>query len=84
MMIAHALAKAGIEHMYGVVGIPVTSVATCAMKIGIRFIAFHNEQAAGYAAGAAGYLTGKPGVFLTVSGRNSSGILRLFHMIIGI
>lgn len=67
-MIARALAKVGIEHMYGVVGIPVTSVATCAMKAGIRFIAFHNEQAAGYAAGAAGYLTGKPGVFLTVSG----------------
>ncbi|KAI5077879.1 hypothetical protein GOP47_0007703 [Adiantum capillus-veneris] len=68
MMAARALAKVGLEHMYGVVGIPVTSLATCAMKAGIRFIAFHNEQAAGYAAGAAGYLTGKPGVFLTVSG----------------
>ncbi|KAJ7542142.1 hypothetical protein O6H91_10G091800 [Diphasiastrum complanatum] len=65
---AKALAKAGIEYMFGVVGIPVTSFATCALKEGIRFIAFHNEQSAGYAAGAAAYLTGKPGVLLTVSG----------------
>ncbi|MCO5553953.1 hypothetical protein L7F22_007479 [Adiantum nelumboides] len=65
---ARALAKVGLEHIYGIVGIPVTSFATCAMKAGIRFIAFRNEQAAGYAAGAAGYLTGKPGVLLTVSG----------------
>mgnify|MGYP000341314524 FL=1 len=68
-LVARALARAGIEIMYGVVGIPVTAVATHAMKAGIRFIAFHNEQPAGYAAGAAGYLSGKPGVFLTVSGK---------------
>lgn len=65
---ARAFARAGIEHIFGVVGIPVTSFASSAMKEGIRFIAFHNEQSAGYAAGAAGYLTGKPGVLLTVSG----------------
>ena len=35
---------------------------------GIRFIAFRNEQAAGYAAAASGFLTGVPGVLLTVSG----------------
>eukprot|EP00250_Pteridium_aquilinum_P012093 c20507_g1_i1 orf=402-2294(-) len=67
-MVARALAKVGVDHMYGVVGIPVTQLANCAMKVGIRFIAFHNEQAAGYAACAEGYLTGKPGIFLTVSG----------------
>lgn len=68
LMVARALAKAGVEHMYGVVGIPVTTLANSAMKEGIRFIAFHNEQSAGYAASASGFLTGKPGVLLTVSG----------------
>lgn len=65
---AKALAKAGIDHMFGVVGIPVTSFANCSVKEGVRFVAFHNEQSAGYAASAFGYLTGKPGVLLTVSG----------------
>ncbi|KAG6551985.1 hypothetical protein Mapa_006291 [Marchantia paleacea] len=68
LMAAKAFAKAGVAHMFGVVGIPVTYLATSAMKEGIRFIAFHNEQSAGYAASAAGYLTGKPGILLTVSG----------------
>ncbi|CAM6097231.1 unnamed protein product [Calypogeia fissa] len=68
LLAAKAFAKAGVEHMYGVVGIPVTTLANCAMREGIRFIAFHNEQSAGYAASASGYLTGKPGVLLTVSG----------------
>lgn len=65
---AAAFARAGIDHMFGVVGIPVTSFANSAVKAGIRFIAFHNEQSAGYAASAYGYLTGKPGILLTVSG----------------
>lgn len=68
LLAARALAKAGITHIFGVVGIPVTSLANCAVKSGIRFIAFHNEQSAGYAASASGFLTGKPGVLLTVSG----------------
>ncbi|CBI33600.3 unnamed protein product, partial [Vitis vinifera] len=54
--------------MFGVVGIPVTSFANRAVSMGIRFLAFHNEQSAGYAASAYGYLTGKPGLLLTVSG----------------
>ncbi|XP_047310007.1 2-hydroxyacyl-CoA lyase-like [Impatiens glandulifera] len=68
IMVAKALARAGIDRMFGVVGIPVTSLANRAVALGIRFIAFHNEQSAGYAASAYGYLTGKPGVLLTVSG----------------
>ncbi|MFS7955776.1 hypothetical protein Hanom_Chr07g00646571 [Helianthus anomalus] len=68
LLVAKALARAGVTHMFGVVGIPVTSLATRAVTLGIRFIAFHNEQSAGYAASAYGYLTGRPGVLLTVSG----------------
>ncbi|KAI4352150.1 hypothetical protein L6164_006430 [Bauhinia variegata] len=68
VLAAKALAKFGVLHMFGVVGIPVTSLATRAVSLGVRFFAFHNEQSAGYAASAYGYLTGRPGVLLTVSG----------------
>lgn len=68
VLAARALSIAGVQHMFGVVGIPVTSLATQSVALGIRFIAFHNEQSAGYAASAYGYLTARPGVFLTVSG----------------
>lgn len=67
-LIAKALAGFGVDRMFGVVGIPVTSLATRAVSLGVRFIAFHNEQSAGYAASAYGFLTGRPGVLLTVSG----------------
>ena len=47
---------------------------------GIRFISFRNEQAAGYAAAAAGFLTGSPSVLLTVSGPGAvHGIAGLSH-----
>lgn len=53
---------------YGVIGIPVTQLASALQAVGIRFISFRNEQSAGYAAAAAGYLSGVPGVLVTVSG----------------
>ncbi|OWM64410.1 hypothetical protein CDL15_Pgr020377 [Punica granatum] len=68
VLAAKALSRFGVDRMFGVVGIPVTSLANRAVSLGIRFIAFHNEQSAGYAASAYGYLTGRPGVLLTVSG----------------
>ena len=37
-------------------------------QVGIHYIGMRNEQAACYAAQAIGYLTGKPGVCLVVSG----------------
>jgi len=54
--------------MFGVIGIPVTQLASAAQASGIRFISCRNEQAAGYAASAVGFFTGTPGVLLTVSG----------------
>lgn len=68
VLAAKSFSQFGVLHMFGVVGIPVTSLATRAVSLGIRFIAFHNEQSAGYAASAYGYLTSRPGIFLTVSG----------------
>jgi oxalyl-CoA decarboxylase len=53
--------------MYGLVGIPVTDFAFLAQEYGVRFISFRHEQQAGMAAATHGFLTGKPGVCLTVS-----------------
>jgi oxalyl-CoA decarboxylase len=62
-----ALQINGVDKMYGVVGIPVTDLARIAQAKGIRYIGFRQEQAAGHAAAAAGFLTGRPGICLTVS-----------------
>jgi oxalyl-CoA decarboxylase len=62
-----ALRANGVENMYGVVGIPITDLARIAQAKGIRYIGFRQEQAAGHAAAAAGFLTGRPGISLTVS-----------------
>jgi 2-hydroxyacyl-CoA lyase 1 len=67
-LIARALHDLGIKVIFGLVGIPVVQIAEEAIKFGIRFIAFRNEQAASYAATAYGYLTGRPGVCLVVGG----------------
>ncbi len=66
-IVVDALKKNGIETMYGVVGIPITDLARHAQEAGIRFIGCRHEQSAGYAAQAAGFLTKKPGILLTVS-----------------
>ncbi|MER8068498.1 oxalyl-CoA decarboxylase [Streptomyces sp. NPDC094034] len=62
-----ALQANGVDTMYGVVGIPVTDLARTAQSKGIRYIGFRQEQDAGHAAAAAGFLTGRPGICLTVS-----------------
>jgi oxalyl-CoA decarboxylase len=62
-----ALQANDLDTMYGVVGIPVTDLARIAQAKGIRYIGFRQEQAAGHAAAAAGFLTGRPGICLTVS-----------------
>ncbi|MDE6528255.1 MAG: oxalyl-CoA decarboxylase, partial [Muribaculaceae bacterium] len=66
-ILARALKNIGIDTMYGLVGIPVTEMAYIAQGQGIRFVGFRHEQQAGMAAATHGYVTGKPGVLLTVS-----------------
>lgn len=66
-LVARALERNHIRNVYGVTGIPVTKLSREIQCAGLRYIGMHNEQAASYAAGAEGYLTGKPGVCLTVS-----------------
>ena len=67
-VIARCLKQQGVDYMFGVVGFPVFAIATAAQKEGIRYLGFRNEQSASYAAGAVGYLTGRPGACLAVSG----------------
>ncbi|TVY44614.1 putative 2-hydroxyacyl-CoA lyase [Lachnellula subtilissima] len=67
-LIARALHELGVKVIFGLVGIPVVQIAEEAIALGIRFIAFRNEQSASYAATAYGYLTGRPGVCLVVGG----------------
>ncbi|XP_006265304.3 2-hydroxyacyl-CoA lyase 1 isoform X1 [Alligator mississippiensis] len=67
-LIAEALKAQNIEYMFGIVGIPVTEIAIAAQATGIRYVGMRNEQAACYAASTVGYLTGRPGVCLVVSG----------------
>ena len=66
-LVVDALKLNGVQTIYGVVGIPITDLARVAQASGIRYIGFRHESDAGHAAGAAGFLTQKPGICLTVS-----------------
>ncbi|BBZ46443.1 oxalyl-CoA decarboxylase [Mycobacterium parmense] len=66
-LVVDALKANDVETIYGVVGIPITDLARVAQASGIRYIGFRQETSAGNAAAAAGFLTGRPGVCLTVS-----------------
>ncbi len=67
-IIARSLKQQGVDYMFGVVGFPVVPIAIAAQREGIKYFGFRNEQSASYAAGAVGYLTGRPGACLAVSG----------------
>src|SRR4051794_8749166 len=66
-LVVDALKVNDVQTIYGVVGIPITDVARVAQASGIRYIGFRHESDAGHAAAAAGFLTKRPGVCLTVS-----------------
>ncbi len=67
-LMARNLKQQGVDYMFGIVGFPVQPIAAAAQEAGITYIGMRNEQSASYAAQAAGYLTGRPGACLTVSG----------------
>lgn len=67
-ILARNLAQQGVETVFGIVGFPVVPVARALQDEGVTFIGMRNEQAASYAAQAAGYLTGRPQGCLVVSG----------------
>jgi 2-hydroxyacyl-CoA lyase 1 len=67
-LIARSLKQQGINHLFGVVGFPVGPIAAAAQEEGVNYIGMRNEQAASYAAQAYGYLTGRPGACIVVTG----------------
>jgi oxalyl-CoA decarboxylase len=67
-LVVDALKLNDVHTMYGLVGIPITDLARIAQSSGIRYIGFRHESDAIHAAAAAGFLTRKAGVCLTVSG----------------
>lgn len=66
-LVLDALKLNGIDTIYGLPGIPITDLTRMAQAEGFRMISFRHEQNAGNAAAIAGFITGKPGVCLTVS-----------------
>src|SRR5882757_1719590 len=66
-LVVDALKLNDVHTIYGVVGIPITDLARHAQASGIRYIGFRHESDAGHAAAAAGFLTQKAGICLTVS-----------------
>ncbi|UCH19142.1 MAG: oxalyl-CoA decarboxylase [Burkholderiales bacterium] len=66
-LLVDALKLNGIETIFTLPGIPITDLTRLAQAQGMRVISFRHEQHAGNAAAAAGYLTQKPGICLTVS-----------------
>ena len=66
-LLIEALKLNGIDTVFGLPGIPITDLTRMAQAAGLRMISFRHEQHAGNAAAAAGFLTAKPGICLTVS-----------------
>ena len=66
-LVLDALKLNGISNIYGLPGIPITDLTRMAQAEGLRVISFRHEQNAGNAAAIAGFMTGKPGICLTVS-----------------
>ena len=66
-ILAQSLKRLGLDTCYGLIGIPVTEAAYAMQKVGMKFVSFRFEQQAGMAAATHGFLTGQPGVLLTVS-----------------
>ncbi|MDY0745698.1 oxalyl-CoA decarboxylase [Paucibacter sp. R3-3] len=66
-LVIDALKLNDLDTIFGLVGIPITDLARLAQAEGLRFIGFRHEQHAGNAAAIAGYMTGKPGICMTVS-----------------
>ncbi|HXH22575.1 MAG TPA: thiamine pyrophosphate-binding protein [Dehalococcoidia bacterium] len=67
-LIARSLKTQGVDYAFGIVGIPVSPIASAMQRAGIKYLGMRHEQSAAYAAGAVGYLTGRPGACLVVSG----------------
>ena len=79
-LLTDALKLNGVKTIYNVPGIPITDLGRYAQAQGLRVLSFRHEQHAGYAAAAAGFLTKKPGICMTVSAPGFlNGLTALAH-----
>lgn len=79
-LLIDALKLNGLNTIYNVPGIPITDLGRYAQGEGIRVLSFRHEQNAGNAAAAAGFLTKKPGICMTVSAPGFlNGLTALAH-----
>ena len=79
-LVIDALKLNDINTIYNVPGIPITDLGRMMQASGMRILSFRHEQNAGYAAAAAGFLTKKPGICLTVSAPGFlNGLTALAH-----
>ncbi|MCB1479150.1 MAG: oxalyl-CoA decarboxylase [Tepidamorphaceae bacterium] len=79
-LLIDALKINGVKTIYNVPGIPITDLGRYAQAQGLRVLSFRHEQHAGYAAAAAGFLTKKPGICMTVSAPGFlNGLTALAH-----
>ena len=67
-LVAEALRSQGVQHVFGVLGYPIIELGMALQAAGLKYYGCRNEQAASYAAGCVGYLTGRPGCMVTVPG----------------
>ena len=67
-LMARSLKQQGVTICSASSGSRWVPIAAAAQKVGITYIGMRNEQSASYAAQAVGYLTGRPGACLVVSG----------------
>ena len=79
-LVIDALKLNGLDTIFGLPGIPITDLTRRMQANGMRVISFRHEQNAGYAASIAGFMTGKPGICLTVSAPGFlNGLTALAH-----
>ena len=67
-ILAKSLKTQGVSEMFGLVGLPIGPITVAVQREGMRYIGTRHEQAAAYAAQAAGYMNGRIGVAAVVSG----------------
>ena len=67
-ILAKSLKTQGVGELFGLVGLPIGPITVAVQREGLRYIGVRHEQAAAYAAQAAGYMNGRIGAAAVVSG----------------
>ena len=67
-ILAKSLKTQGVGELFGLVGLPIGPITVAVQREGMRYVGVRHEQAAAYAAQAAGYMNGRIGAAAVVSG----------------